>query len=214
MIEQALKQASSRQVPLRRLLLRLPSYGAGASGSAGEKSWPRYIRITDLTDSGRLRADGILRLHPDAAAPYMLEEGDILIARSGATVGKAFLYRHEMGPAAFAGYLIQFRTDRRKALPGILEAWTRTRHYWSQVQLASIQATIENVNAEKYKNFLVPMVPLKYQKRLLAELDHARGASTRIGRALNAQIALLREHRQALITAAVTGELDVPVVAA
>lgn len=213
-IEEVLARAAGGEVPLRRLLLRLPSYGASESGAVGDGDWPRYIRITDLTETGSLRSSGVLRLAPEVAAPYVLEDGDLLLARSGATVGKAFLYQQSMGPAAFAGYLIQFRPDPAKMLPELLETWTRTAHYWSQVRLASLQATIENVSAEKYKNFVVPAVPRDHQEGVLARVRATRSRSIMSREALRRQIALLQERRQALITAAVTGELNVPGVAA
>ncbi len=213
-IEEVLCAAADREISLRRLLVGLPRYGAAEAGTTGADEWPRYIRITDLTEAGLLRADGILRLPPDIATPFLLEDGDLLLARSGATVGKAFLYRGLMGSAAFAGYLIRFRADQRKILPELIEAWTRTRHYWSQVRLASLQATIENVSAEKYKDFSVPLVPRSRQGAVLVGVNAVRENNRLARGALIRQIALLQEHRQALITAAVTGDLDVPGAAA
>lgn len=214
LIEIVLCGAAVETIPLRRLLMVLPKYGAGETGVGGEDAWPRYIRITDLTDLGTLRSEGVLRLQPEVAAPFLLEDGDLLLARSGATVGKAFLYQRRMGHAAFAGYLIQFRADQRKVLPELLEVWTRTRHYWSQVRLASLQATIENVSAEKYKDFHVPNVPRRRQEAVLAELRTVREKSRLASNRLHRQVNLLEEHRSALVTAAVTGELVIPGLAA
>jgi type I restriction enzyme S subunit len=214
LIEQELLRAATHELPLRRLLAELPQYGASEAGVDGQADWPRYIRITDLTDAGELRANGILRLPPRVAAPYLLADGDLLLARSGATVGKSFLYRRSFGPAAFAGYLIRFRPDHHVVSPDLLELWTRTEHYWSQVRLASLQATIENVSADKYKNFQVPCMALGWQEEIVRRLSEVRARSARARAAVTRQLVLLQEHRQALITAAVTGELEVPGVAA
>lgn len=213
-IERKLVGASTTHVPLRRLLAGLPQYGAAEAGALGESDWPRYIRITDLTDGGELRESGVRRLPPDVSDPYLLSDGDLLIARSGATVGKSLLYRQSMGPAAFAGYLIRFRPDRDVIMPELLEAWTRTKHYWSQVALASLQATIENISADKYKDFRVPYVARAQQLGLVQELASVRAAIRECLSTLERQIGLLEEHRQSLITAAVIGELEVPGVAA
>jgi type I restriction enzyme S subunit len=213
LIEQELLRAATHELPLRRLLAELPQYGASEAGVDGQADWPRYIRITDLTDSGELRTNGILRLPPRVAAPYLLAHGDLLLARSGATVGKSFLYRRSFGSAAFAGYLIRFRPDHRVVSPDLLEVWTRTEHYWSQVRLASLQATIENVSADKYKDFQVPCMALSRQEEIVRRLSDVRARNARARAAVARQLALLQEHRQALITAAVTGELDVPGVA-
>ena len=213
-IEGLLTGGVHEEVPLRRLLLYPPSYGAGEAGVAGQEEWPRYIRITDLTDDGRLRPDAVLRLPPLVAQPYILKDGDLLLARSGATVGKSFHYRASMGSAAFAGYLIRFRPNPQKVVPQVLAAWTRTRQYWSQVRLASLQATIDNVSADRFKEFRVPLPDHARQPKLLRMIATASERDRRLTASLASQIGLLQEHRQALITAAVTGELELPVEAA
>jgi type I restriction enzyme, S subunit len=112
-VEDALCTSTSEVIPMRRLLNTPPQYGAGETGEEGEASWPRYIRISDLNADGTLRDDDVRRLPPLVARPYMLDDGDVLFARSGATVGKAFIYRAAMGPCCFAGYLIRFGLMRR-----------------------------------------------------------------------------------------------------
>ncbi len=119
LIEATLLGKATSEVPLRRLLMCPPQYGASESGSPGEADWPRYVRISDLHDDGTLKNDDVKRLSSGTARPYLLEDGDVLVARSGATVGKSFLYRESIGPACFAGYLIRLRFDpnRRGCLP-------------------------------------------------------------------------------------------------
>lgn len=85
------------------------TYGANESADHANPEDPRYIRITDVDSDGKLRPDTFRSLPPETAKPYMLKDGDILLARSGATVGKTFLYRDTMGPCCFAGYLIRAR---------------------------------------------------------------------------------------------------------
>jgi type I restriction enzyme S subunit len=209
--EEQISAVAYGEVPLRRLLLTPPQYGASESGEEGDPSWPRYIRITDLNPNGSLRDDDVRRLPPDLASPYLLADGDLLIARSGATVGKAFIYRRHLGPCCFAGYLIRFRFDPRLMLPELAAAWTQTSHYWSQIRTSSLQATIENVSAERYKDLLVPQVPPRIQMEVLEAIQQRNTVTALTRVALERQIDLLIEHRQALITAAVTGELEIPV---
>jgi type I restriction enzyme S subunit len=66
-------------------------YGANEAADVGEPEWPRFIRITDIRDDGSLYNEDRRSLPPVVAAPYLLEDGDLLFARSGATVGKTFL---------------------------------------------------------------------------------------------------------------------------
>ena len=209
-IEEALCTDKSSPTPLRRLLAEPPEYGASEAGVEGDADWPRYVRITDLTADGALRDDDIRRLPPAAARRYLLNDQDVLIARSGATVGKAFLYVSPMGPCCFAGYLIRFRFDPNLVLPKLVALWTRTGHYWRQIQEASVQATIENVSAERYKELIFPLPPLPEQQQLIHNIERRRDRTERLRAKLTRQLQLLTEHRQALITAAVTGQLDIP----
>ena len=128
-------------------------------------------------------------------------------------MGKAFLYGDTMGPACFAGYLIRFSFDRERVLPGLIKYWTVTPDYWAQVTEAALQATIENVSAEKYKDLEVPVPEAERRAGILRQLIAADARSSRARELVTGQMRLLAERRQALITAAVTGELSVPVAA-
>ncbi len=164
------------RVPLRRLLSRPPQYGLGETGIPAEEadpSWPRYVRITDLNADGTLRTGDVKRVSPNVAARHILTDGDVLVARSGATVGKSFLYREHFGFASFAGYLIRLKCDEELLLPGLFRSWMMTRDYWSQISASQVQATIENVSADRYRELLVPLPPRDEQPALLAHLDAA-----------------------------------------
>ena len=80
---------------LKFLLSGSLMYGANESGEPYDESLPRYIRITDIAIDGSLKTTGRLSLSDDIATPYLLKDGDILFARSGATVGKAFIFKSE-----------------------------------------------------------------------------------------------------------------------
>jgi type I restriction enzyme, S subunit len=124
-------------------------YGANEAALEDNPNYPRFIRITDIKNDGSLRPDTFKSLSPEIAEPYLLKDGDILLARSG-TVGKAFIYRKEWGEACFAGYLIRFRANTNLIVPQFLYYYTQSDLYWSQIYGGSIQVTIQNFNAEKY----------------------------------------------------------------
>ena len=104
-------------------------YGANETGDEYNEDWPRYIRITDITEDNELKDEGKQSLPPDVAKPYLLKDGDVLFARSGATVGKTFQYTTDCGTAAFAGYLIKAQTDSSKVLPRFLYYSTLSTGY-------------------------------------------------------------------------------------
>lgn len=208
-IELTLSSASSSTARLKYLLTAPMSYGANESTEHNRRDWPRYIRTTDIANDGTLRDETFASLAPDIARNYMLNDGDLLFVRSGATVGKSFVYGSQHGPAAHAGYLIRARVNRNLVLPHLIWYFCQTSTYWQQIGEGTIQATIQNVNAEKYGNLLVPLVDLERQNSTLAILD-SRVAKSRVLQHRAAQLLdLLAERRQALITAAVTGQFDV-----
>ncbi|MFH8757954.1 restriction endonuclease subunit S [Streptomyces atroolivaceus] len=208
-IELILSEVASHHVRLKNLLISPPSYGANESAEHDRRDWPRYIRTTDIAEDGSLRDSTFASLPPHAARNYMLDDGDLLFVRSGATVGKSFVYRSSFGPAAHAGYLIRARVDTSRLDSRLIWHFCQTRSYWQQVSEGTTQATIQNVNAEKYGNLLVPMVSHDQQGPTLTRLDRtvakSRSLRNRAGRLLD----LLAERRQAVITAAVTGQFDV-----
>jgi type I restriction enzyme S subunit len=179
-------------------------YGANEPADSRAVEYPRYIRITDLNDDGSLREDTFHSLPEHLAAPYLLQDGDLLLARSGATVGKAFRYRSEWGRACFAGYLIRLRPDRRKILPDYLHYFTQSHTYRDQVKMHTVQSTIANVSAERYGNFEVSLPPLEQQQAIVDSLNASTKNLDRLSSVTERQLSLLREYRSALIVDAVT----------
>ena len=142
-------------------------YGANETGDEYNEDWPRYIRITDITEDNELKDEGKQSLPPDVAKPYLLKDGDVLFARSGATVGKTFQYTTDCGTAAFAGYLIKAQTDSSKVLPRFLYYSTLSTGYENWKNMVFTQATIQNIGADKYSQFIVTIPPLDEQESII-----------------------------------------------
>lgn len=197
---------------LRRLKFGLHgplTYGASENSNEGDIDWPRFIRITDIDQHGELRAD-VRRLPPEVAAPYLLSDGDVLLARSGATVGKSFLYdAAKHGLCCYAGYLVRARCNRRELLPEFLLLATMSDRWWDQIGLALTQATIPNVSAARYAEMLVPMPPIAAQSEILQRAHDVRRATSAVRAHHHALSKRLVEYRDSLIHEAVTGKLDV-----
>ncbi|VBB48527.1 conserved hypothetical protein [uncultured Desulfatiglans sp.] len=184
-------------------------YGANEAAELDDPELPRYIRITDVDENGRLRDETFKSIPEDVARPYMLKEGDLLLARSGATVGKSFYYEPSWGRAAYAGYLIRARFDPTKTMPRFINYFTNSQQYWQWLGSSFIQATIQNVSAEKYANLIVPVPPFEEQKRIVSYLDSMWQRLNNMADKVRQSIQILKEYRSALISAAVTGKIDV-----
>lgn len=184
------------------------AYGASEASESSNPSHPRFIRITDIDDDGSLREDTFRSLEPDVAAPYLLLPGDLLLARSGATVGKALLFTDSHGVACFAGYLIRFRTDRRRVMPEFVYAITQSAYYWWCIREGTIQATIQNFSAEKYGDIAVALPPLPEQRAIVSYLAHETARIDALITAKKRILDLLAEKRKAVIATAVTRGLN------
>lgn len=188
-------------------------YGANEAALDDNPDNPRYIRITDMNPDGTLRNDTFKSLPKVISEPYMLIDGDILLARSGATVGKSFYYKSIFGPSCFAGYLIRARFNGAKIIPRLAYWFFQSSIYWQYVSGSQIQATIQNVSAEKYSDLYLS-TPLEYtEQALIADfLDHETAKIDNLIEKQLQLIELLKEKRQAVISHAVTKGLnpDVP----
>jgi type I restriction enzyme S subunit len=156
-----------------------------------------------------LRDDTFRSLPHNVAEEYLLQDGDILFARSGATVGKTFIYSIAFGPACFAGYLIRVRVNTMMCTAEWLYMYSQTAGYWGYVGGSQIQATTQNVSAEKYANMRVPIPPIEEQRYILSHLVERLREFDELGEESRRTIVLLQERRAALISAAVIGKIDV-----
>ena len=147
--------------PLSKLSPFKLAYGSGAS-AVDYNGLVRYIRITDIEEGGTLTN---APMSPDTFdEKYLLNDGDILFARSGATVGKTYLYKKTEGKAIFAGYLIRFIPDERIVLPEYIYYFTRSQYYRSFVRLNAQAVAQPNINAQQYGGLKVSVPPMPLQK--------------------------------------------------
>lgn len=150
-----------------------PQYGANVRAVQSSGGTVRYVRITDIDEWGRLHRKSWVAPESENLDDYLLEDGDILLARSGATVGKSYVYSTDDGPCVFAGYLIRFRLDRRVAEPRYLAYYLQTREYWSWIKAKRRVAAQPNVNGAEYASLPLPIPPLSEQRRIVEILDQA-----------------------------------------
>lgn len=194
---------------LKFLISQPLMYGANEAALDDNPEHPRFIRITDVNKDGSLKDETYKSISWNIAAPYLLQDKDILLARSGATVGKSFMYRESWGASAFAGYLIMARADKQLLLPEYLNYFLNSTYYWQWINSSLIQATIENVSAEKYNNLNFSFPEIAEQQQIAQYLDTETQKIDDMIKTIKQAIATLQEYRTALITAAVTGKIDV-----
>lgn len=138
-----------------------PLYGSGASGITFDNKI-RYVRITDITENGTLSNNNIVS--PSIIEEkYLLKDGDLLFARSGATVGKTYLHNNDNKKYIFAGYLIRFRLNKDICNPKFVEAITKTYYYFEWIKNQQTAVAQPNINAKQYSSFNLFIPPIEHQ---------------------------------------------------
>lgn len=151
-----------------------PSYGINAAAVPYSGKLPTYIRITDITDDGQFAPEKLVSVKAANAENYYLNEGDLVFARTGASVGKAYLYNPSDGRLVFAGFLIRVKPNPERLVPEFLNAVVRTGHYWKWVQLMSMRSGQPGINGNEYAQLPIPLPPLSEQRAIataLSEID-------------------------------------------
>ena len=128
-------------------------YGMGSAAVEFDGTH-KYIRITDIDDDTRTYIQENLVSPSDTPeVKYQVNENDILFARTGASVGKSYLYKKDDGELYFAGFLI------RVSVKSNFDSYfiylnTLTDNYDKWVKLESMRSGQPGINAEQYKTIL------------------------------------------------------------
>ncbi|EKB59971.1 restriction endonuclease subunit S [Bergeyella zoohelcum] len=149
------------------IVLGKPTYGANVKG-VKKISDTRYIRITDINENGTLNDEFV---SPEfAEEKYLLKENDFLIARSGNTVGKTFLYDNSYGKAIYAGYLVKYNLNLNIVSPQYILAYTKSLLFKQWITSNKRVSGQPNINGQEYLEapFIIP--PLSKQNEIAATI--------------------------------------------
>ena len=189
---------------LGEIILGKPQYGSAAR-KVPYNGKVRYVRITDLTDRGELKPDD--PVSPSVVQPdRFLEPGDLLIARSG-SVGRTYLHGNLPGTYQYAGYLIRFRIDPAKSLPGYVFYVSKSDLWREWIVSNSKTSTLTNINAKQYSSFRLPLPPLTEQKRIAALLKEQMAYVETVRMSAREQLDAINALPAALLRRAFAGTL-------
>lgn len=170
-------------IKLSEVICSKPQYGAGYSSKLYDGN-TRYIRITDINEDGSLNEYKVSA--KGFSERYVLKENDFLIARSGNTVGKTFLYRKNIGKAIYAGYLIRFELDTTKILPDYLLAYTKCSIYKNWIKGNMRVSAQPNINSRQYLDSPIVLPPLNVQKEIVEHVNVQRELAKQLKTKANA----------------------------
>ena len=133
--------------------------------------------------------------------------GDVLFSKDG-TIGKTVVVSDDR-PFVVASSLIIIRPDRSVALSVFLDYVLSSSHVLALVDLAVKGAGLPRLSIQNLQKVIVIVPPLIEQEAIVAFLDHATEKIDTLIEKAKQSIELMKERRSALISAAVTGKIDV-----
>ena len=141
----------------------------GVSESAKETGQYKLLRITDIQNN-KVNWETVPFTDYDnnKAQAYLLNDGDILFARTGATVGKSYLVEGLKDSAIYASYLIRVQTSS-VILPAYIKFFFESGFYWEQISLNSVGIGQPNVNGTTLAALTMPIPPYREQLRIVEE---------------------------------------------
>lgn len=146
-------------------------YGLNAPATDYSVNLPTYLRITDIDDNGNFIHSAKKSVDNLSAKEYYLKDGDIVFARTGATVGKTYLYDVRDGQLVYAGFLIKFSPNPNKLIPYYLKTHTETTDYLNWVAITSQRSGQPGINAAEYCSLKIAIPPIAEQERICSVLS-------------------------------------------
>ena len=142
----------------------------------------KYIRITDIdeasstyTDKDIVSPDGILTDN------YLVNNRDILLARTGASTGKSYLYKQSDGKLYYAGFLIRANVTTHD--PYFVFSQLHTHRYWRWVSIMSARSGQPGINSQEYSSFPIYTTSIEEESKiakLLSLLDERIATQNKI----------------------------------
>ena len=181
-------------------------YGINAPAVPYREDLPTYLRITDIDSWGKFIKTDKASVDNPNSSQFILRDGDIVFARTGATVGKTYLYDSKDGQLVFAGFLIRFTPNSNKAIPYYIKASTETASYWNWVRIISQRSGQPGINSVEYGAMKLAVPPMEEQRKIaeiLGVWDEAIEKQSRL-------IEKLELRKRALMQRLLTGRTRLP----
>lgn len=162
------EQPEVKQIPLGKLA----KFTYGYTDVAKDVGDARFIRITDINEDGCLSSGNCKYITlNDESKKYLLKEGDLLLARTGATYGKT-LYFPNNEPAVYASFLIKIDLDNSVILNRYYWHFSKSNLYWKQADKYVSKAGQQQFNTNAVSRVIVPVPSIEVQERIVKVLDN------------------------------------------
>ncbi len=143
----------------------------GYNAPAKEAGKIRMVRISDIqNNSVDWGSVPYCDIEDEEIEIYLLQDNDILFARTGGTVGKSFLVNDIPENAIYAGYLIRTRYSNQ-LVSKYLKYFMESQLYWVQLQNGKTQGCQPNCNGQTLSKMLIPLPPIEEQQRIVDKIN-------------------------------------------
>lgn len=152
-------------------MANIASFVYGYTDKAKDIGDTRFIRITDIDEQGNLKQEDAKYITMnDDAKKSLLSNGDLVMARTGATYGKT-LYFEDETPSVYASFLIKIIPNNNKLLNKYYWYFTKTYLYWNQANSLVTTGGQPQFNTPALKQVKIPVPSLERQKVIIDALD-------------------------------------------
>lgn len=152
---------------LKDLCIGKGEYGIAAPAEPFSESKYRYLRITDISDNGTLLSDDPKSVSCPGCEKCILQENDIVFARTGNSTGRAFFYEPKYGELVYAGFLIKFHLDDTKVTPKYMKYYTISQTYRNLVNNGPTGSTRGNMSEGDFADMPVFLPSHKQQDAIV-----------------------------------------------
>jgi len=147
-------------------------YGYTADETSKTEGTYKYLRITDIVPYFvNFNTVPFCTIPPSKVEQYLVNEGDILIARTGATTGYNYVVQKGVKNTVYASYLIRFNVDKTKVLPSYMKYVLKSNYYYGFINNYIGGSAQPGMNARVFGRFNIPNNSLPIQRRIASILS-------------------------------------------
>jgi type I restriction enzyme S subunit len=185
---------------LKSALKEPPKYGINAAAVPLQGDLPVYIRITDISEDGYFKPTEKVGVNSSLSNLYKLKSDDIVLARTGASVGKSYLYRESDGELVFAGFLIKVSPNTEMLNPEFLFQYFKTEQYWAWIIVNSMRSGQPGVNGNEFASLIIPLPKIEEQTAIANALSDVDALLTELQNLIAKKQAIKTATMQQLLT--------------
>lgn len=167
----------------------------------------KFLRITDIQNNEVAWEEvPYCNINHKDKKKYLLEEGDILFARTGATVGKSYLIKRGSPESIFASYLIRLKLSLFVNKLYVYYFF-KSPLYWKQIKAGQVGTGQPNFNGTKLGNLLIPVCIIKEQEQIVQKIESRLSVCDKIEESVESGLIKIEHLRQSILKKAFEGKL-------